>query len=241
MSWRRYANYFYAGGGLAWAAAGLDGALKEDLGGPFVFRAFAAAGGVFLFVALFLTVVAHVANKVSFEKAFDVRHVKRKELQEMRDFSQNFVSQVPSIERLQAIFDASRCCVWWVERSSSLLGERSSKRIGFFSIIKLNDDAVRLLSSNSIDGLRFDRSHICGPRKKAKGLYVGGMGARGVRAKGWLVQHVRARISQFFDDGGSVVFTRPVTDDGLRLAKKLGFLPVVPSQDGMGNIYRLES
>lgn len=114
-------------------------------------------------------------------------------------------------------------------------------RVGFFSIIRLTEAAVGLFNRNNLDGFRMDRTHIAGPRKKAAALYIGGLGASGFRARGWLVQHVRARIDEFFEDGGSVVFTRPVTEDGMRTAKGLGFVPVVAGRDQLGNIYKLES
>ncbi|WP_157476013.1 hypothetical protein [Lysobacter sp. Root690] len=239
MELHGYAKIFYAGGGLAWAFAGLDGVLKGYVNSD-VMRGLVVAGIFFMLIALSLSVVNFVMKRGTFEGSFRARHVKRRELSEVLDFSASFVPQVPPLDRLLAIHDASRCCIWFVERVSGLRGENTSRRVGFFSIISLTEGAVSLLVGNNINGLRLDRSHIAGPRRKVAGLYIGGMGARGFRARGWLVQHIQARISQFFDEGGPVVFTRPVTQDGLRLAEKLGFVPVVQSEPGVGAVYRLD-
>lgn len=238
MRMGRGIDYLYGGALLFWTFAGLDGALSGyvDLG---VMRAFAVAGAALLILAFIAKLVGPMLEDGALETSFEASHVKRKELEDVRSLSADFITQVPSLAHLQAIYDAGRCCVWFVEKKSGRWGERS-KKIGFFSLIRLTDQAIGLLSTNSIDAFRFDRSHIAGPKKKSKALYVGGLGAHGLRGKGWLVQHMRGRISQFFSEGGEVVFTRPVTEDGLRIAKKLKFVPAVSGQDGLGNIYRLD-
>ena len=121
-----------------------------------------------------------------------------------------------------------------------LRGERLSV-LAFFSAIRLTASAAELFSRNALDGFRLDRTHIAGPKRKAEALYIGGLGAKGTRAKGWLVQHLRARIAQFFEEGGVVVFARPVTEDGLRIAKGMGFVPAVSGSETLGNVYRLDS
>lgn len=240
MTLRDLRNVCYGGALLTWAFAGLASVLQRDLPQD-VFLYAAKAGGVFLVIALCIELMRRWVERDEISKLFEAIPVKRGELAEARTLSAKFVPQVPALEQLQAIFEASRRCVWFVDATARSAGGKKSRRVGFFSLIKLTEPAVNLFSRNGLDGFRLDRTHIAGPRGKAIGLYIGGLGARGVRAKGWLVQHVRARIDQFFESGGRVVFARPVTEDGLRIAIGMGFGPAVAGQDTIGNIFKLDS
>lgn len=231
-------NFLFAAAGLVWAFAGLDGALSKDFSGEVFFWA-ARVGGLLLTVALAFDLVRRFSERGSLEKMFEAKKVTRGELKEAREFSEIFLPEVPSEQQLAAIYEASRGCVWFVNSCKIGMGLKKSERVGFFSIIRLTADAVGLYEANNLSSFRMNRTHIAGPKARAHGLYIGGLGAKGIRAKGWIVQHLRSRIDVFFEGGGNVVFTRPVTEDGLRLAKKLGFEPVMVDRQGLGNIYKL--
>jgi hypothetical protein len=231
-------NIFYGATLLTWAFAGLNSALGDSVPTG-SFTAAAQLGAGFLVLALILELARRFLERDVWTRLFDAKPVKRGELAEIRELSLRFVPQVPSLAQVQSVFEAGRRCFWFVELTEKSRGSKKSRRVGFFSLLPLTAQAVALFERNSLDGLRLDRTHICGPRAKPAGLYIGGMGAAGFRARGWLVQHLRARIDHFFEDGGTVVFARPVTDDGLRIAQGIGFFPVVQDQQGLGNVYKL--
>lgn len=230
-------NFLFVGAGLVWAFAGLDGALSKDLDSS-VFAWFARIGGLMLAIALIIELIRRFSERGSLERMFEAKKVTRGEIRDAIAFSQRFLPEVPSEAQLRDIHEASRGCVWFVNSCKFGLGTKKSERVGFFSIIRLTDDAIRLYETNNLSGFQLSRTHIAGPRARARALYIGGLGAKGVRAKGWIIQHLRSRIDVFFEDNGEVVYTRPVTEDGLRLATKLGFAPV-SDRSGLGNIYKL--
>lgn len=233
-------NFCYGAAVLTWTVAGLDGALKEDLL-PAFFSYAGKTGFLFLALALIVELVRRFVERDAVTKLYEPNRVKRGELSEVRELSRKFIPDVPDLEQLQLIFEASRKCIWFVESTRRSAGGKKIERVGFFSIIRLTEEAVRLFSKNALDGFRLNRTHIAGPRSKAPALYIGGLGAKGFRAKGWLVQHVRTRLDEFFEDGGKIVFTRPVTDDGMKAAIRLGFVPVISNRSALGDIYKLES
>lgn len=233
-------NSAFTTGMAIWAFAGLDGALKEQIGGV-AFSMAARVGGLFIIAALVLDLVRRFFEREALEKQFEAVKVRRGELEDAREFSLRFVPEVPDAHQLERIFEASRGCVWFVNRCSLGFGLKRTERVGFFSLIRLTAAAIPLYEGNNLSSFQMDRTHIAGPKLKAKGLYVGGVGALGFRAKGWVVQYLRSRIDQFFEDGGEVVFTRPVTEDGKRLAVSLGFQPVDRNRHSLGNIYKLGS
>lgn len=232
-------NFLYLAACLLWAFAGLDGALSQDLGTQ-VFAWVARAGALSLVAALLLELAKRFFERDTLERMYEARKVTRGELVDAREFSMRFLPEVPPLEQLERIFEASRGCVWFVNESRHGFGLKRIERVGFFSLIRLTQAAVQLYEHNNLNSFQLDRTHIAGPRNAAPALYVGGLGARGFRARGWIVQYLRSRIDSFFEQGGKVVFTRPVTDDGLRLAEKLGFRPVDPARRSLGSIYKLE-
>lgn len=240
MNLSKARNFFFAAGTLAWAFAGLDGALAKDLG-VLAFSYAARVGGGLLAVSLALELARRFFERESLTNMFEAKKVTRGEISDARDFSARFLPEVPVLSQLQDIYEASRGCVWFVNRCALGFGKKKTNRVGFFSLIRLTPAAIQLFSKNNLNSFQMDRTHIAGPRNVAPGLYIGGVGAIGFRAKGWVVQYLRARIDQFFESGGAVVFTRPVTEDGLRLAKNLGFIPTISEQVGIGNIYRLDA
>ena len=231
-------NFAYLACGLTWAFAGLDGALSKELN-EFVFAWAAKIGAIFLLLALCLDLARRFHERETLEKMFEAKKVTRGEVAEAREFSKKFLPDVPPIEQLQEMFEASRGCVWFVNKCNFGFGLKKTERVGFFSLLRLTAAALPLCEANNLNSFQMNRTHIAGPRKSAPGLYVGGLGADGFRARGWLVQYLRSRIDQFFEQGGRVVYTRPVTDEGLRLANSLGFVPAVSAQQGLKNIYKL--
>lgn len=239
MKFEHVRNFFFAATPLLWGFAGLKSILNSIVPEAFTYAGY--GGAVTLLLALVVDLCRRFFERASITRMFEARHAKRGDLAEARELSSQFLPEVPDLEQLQKIFEASRKCVWFVESTARSKGGKKSSRLGFFSIIRLTEEAVELLLKNRLDGFRMDRTHIAGPRRRAPAIYVGGMGAKTFRARGWLVQHIRARIDEFFEDGGKVVFSRPVTNDGLRIATQLGFVPVMSNQSGLGNVYKLES
>src|SRR5690606_18265026 len=155
----------YLGACLIWGFAGLDGAWSKDFGGE-VFLWCARAGGVLLALALLVELARKFTERASLEKMFEARKVTRGELREARDFSALFLPAVPSEQQLRDIYKASRGCVWFVDSCRVGAGLRRSERVGFFSIINLTQEAVRLYEVNNLGSFQLNRTHISGPKAK---------------------------------------------------------------------------
>lgn len=107
-------NISYGAMGLSWAVAGLDGAMKDDFS-PRFFAHAGRVGFLFLVLALAFELFRRLLERESITRLFEARHVKRGELAEVRLLSEKYLPNVPDLEQLQMIFEASRKCVWFVE------------------------------------------------------------------------------------------------------------------------------
>lgn len=172
----------------------------------------------------------------------EFRRVKRTELRSLLAFAKKFLNQGPSLKQVKELYSINPNTIWVAERitENASSRRRSIKTLGFFTIIPLTDKAVRLVDEERLDALHFTSEHIAGVKDKGAALYIGSIAARGFRAKGEILGYVRGRVEEEVEQGSGVVYTRPISKDGLRLAKKYGFQPVSDHVDAneLGRIYK---
>lgn len=148
----------------------------------------------------------------------------------------------PSVNQLKVVHRANENCFIFMERVRVRGVAKNATVIGFCTIVPMNAEASDLLEKNELNGLKFNKDHICSPNKKPKAVYVGSIGAKGAEAKGGVLNYVLGKLDDCADHGIKRVFTRPVTRDGLRIARKYGFEPVDPSvrSDELRELYALD-
>lgn len=103
-----------------------------------------------------------------------------------------------------------------------------SKMVGFFSVFPVTKEAKELLQRNRLKGTELSASQIT-KLENAAAFYVGAIGASGFRAKQQTLAALLGYLLPLVSKKANVVFTHPVTKDGLRLARQRGFEPVLKS------------
>jgi hypothetical protein len=229
--------------GFLLAIAALKGTYFDPNLPPWVFAGllWAAIGGVLL-VGL-CWAVQGTGDWLSRDVVESFRAAKRDELQDLIPFFDRVVGTPrPSLNELKEIFNANNQVFRFLEKRTKQGRKTKSAIQGFCTLLPVTKEAAVLLARDELNGLRMSRAHIAAPGKAHKTIYIGSIGGDSPKARAAVLNYVLGHIDDCATRGVTCVYTRPVTKDGLRVAKKYGFKPV--SQDvgenELGRLYVLE-
>lgn len=195
---------------------------------------------VFVFAAW---LVSQIGDWLSRDVTESFRAIKRSEIQHLIPFYDRVVGgDRPSLNELKEIFAANSQVFRVCEKVISRGHQRKSQFVGLCTIVPMARESEDLLASEQLHGLRMNKSHIARPKQASRVLYIGSIGADGVQAKAAVMSYVLGIIDDAANHGVKRVYTRPVTIDGLRVAKKYGFEPVKPDvgPDDLRRLYCLD-
>lgn len=122
----------------------------------------------------------------------------------------------------------------------SKTGLRTVQEIqGYFCVIPLVESAALRIKTGEITAMGLSSNDIAGDRASA--IYLGGIAARGNIARGVCLGQLQEELARIFRVCGDVeVLTRPVTSDGLRLAKGYGFRPLTGKVLRLGELATIQ-
>jgi hypothetical protein len=155
------------------------------------------------------------------------RSIRRDELRDLVPFYDRIIGgDRPSINDLKEIYNANNQ-VFRVREKVVQRGQRKKTTlVGFCTIVPMSLEAEALLAQEQLDGVRMNRAHILRPGRSPRIIYIGSIGGDGATAKAAVLNYVLGVIDDCASRGVNRVYTRPVTQDGLRVARKYGFRPV---------------
>lgn len=184
--------------------------------------------GIAIFSLLVLAwPIYEISNWASEESIDNFRSAKRHELQEVIPFYDRVVGgDRPTINALKELFNANNKSFVFYEKISYSGGQKRTKVLGFCTIIPVTTQAEKLLEREELNGLRLDRAHVVRPGAACASIYIGSIGADGQSAKAAVLNYVLGQLHSYASAGVKRAYTRPVTKDGLRVAKKYAFVPV---------------
>lgn len=120
--------------------------------------------------------------------------------------------------------------------------ESSEKIVGSFALTPITKATCELLETEQLTGVGFNATHIAAPDERPAALYLSGIVALET-AKGYTELLLSWKLQQEAEEGNRLIYTKPLTDDGMRLVKKYEFSPVSPGVDydnGKGHIFKKE-
>lgn len=171
------------------------------------------------------------------------RSLKRSELQDLVPFFDRVVGgERPSLNELKKIFNANSDVFKVLEKVVQYNQKKRSELVGFCTIVPMKRDAEQLLATEQLNGLRMNAEHIASSMKQARVLYIGSIGAQGSKPRAAVLNYVLGVMDDAAGHGVRKVYTRPVTKDGLRVALRYGFEPVMADAkpDELKRLYALD-
>lgn len=155
------------------------------------------------------------------------RAARRDEIQDLIPFYERVVgTERPSLNELKELFNANNQVFRFLEKITKQGSKKKQSIIGFCTILPVTPEAELLLANEELHGLKMTKAHILAPNKAAKAIYIGSIGGDRAAAKAAVLNYVLGLIDDCASKGVKHVYTRPITKDGLRVAKKYGFAPV---------------
>jgi hypothetical protein len=152
--------------------------------------------------------------------------VRPDQLQELYGFISGTLDGVAPYEVFRAWYDKNPEVIRAVVRERAYPLLRKRRVVGFYSLFPVSREARDLLSRNILKGTALEPAHILPKGRKPAALYIGAIGAKGRRGREATLQFLMGQLASEVERRCSLVFTRPMTPDGLRLARKYGFREV---------------
>ncbi|HWS55665.1 MAG TPA: hypothetical protein VN228_16115 [Pyrinomonadaceae bacterium] len=181
------------------------------------------------------------------DKPYDCKTAKWEDLKAIHSFATEELGQVSDLQKMERWFQTNRQ-IFWIITDKSAQGPREKQLVGYYAVLPLNKEASDLLGTEQIEGISLAPEHLIPYRrgrirKTPASIYVGGIvSKKGPRVRHFVLGSLIGHLNQEKLNGVKTVFSRPVTDDGLRLVKKYGFRPVSRFVNGyqMNHIYKFE-
>jgi hypothetical protein len=144
-----------------------------------------------------------------------------------------FEGDVSPLENMIAWQNHNPNIFWAIKKRN----ENEGKIVGYFCVIPLKRKAAKLIQKEEITGAQFELDHITSKKYKAKpyAIYIGAVAAKGLFARAASINHLDQFLRHLKMRKIINTYTRPVTKDGLRLAKKKGFKSVDNDNQNMMN------
>lgn len=120
--------------------------------------------------------------------------------------------------------------LWVIQRVVKAGGAEKRRLVGFFSLFPLKKQATKRCDRGELFGAQISVDDILRPGATPAGVYIGAIAGRGKLAQGVAIGALMERLNTLLKRGGAV-YTRPVTEIGLRRVRKYGFVPVRPDVD----------
>lgn len=218
-------------GGAVLAVAALKDLFDHFGSLSWIYRLMVVAGVATLLVALVALFAWFAMNAISasaraVETSYVIGTVRTDQLEAYHGLCRSILGEgVASLEKLRQWHGKNPDTVWAVYRQRSRGLRHKIEMVGFFSVFPVTKQASELLFKNQLKGTELGPQHIVSRGRTPAATYIGAVGAKGFRAKertlGALMGYVTSPARKTL-----LLFTRPVTKDGLRLAWQQGFEPV---------------
>ena len=170
------------------------------------------------------------------------RPARSKELMWVREFASSyFGTGVTPLESMRRWHEKYKSVFILLEEVDRAQGRTQSTIHGYHCMIPLTSAAARLVADEQVDGTTILADHVSSTLRDAAAVYIGGVAGKGRRARAAILADLYARIDDL-QERRIPIYTRPITDDGLRLVNDYPFVPVDPKvpAETLKRIYRLD-
>ena len=180
------------------------------------------AGGLLLWLIIFLRTIYE-----RLDPRYDCYRAKERDLKRIYDFCRPLLGDdLSDVDQMKRMFNRNQHIFWMVKRVERRGRYKDTPVVGCFSIIPLTHMGVQRVQAEEITGSQFAPEHIAKPRSARRAIYIGGIAAVGRRVQGVTLHFAQGHVARERASGVETVYTRPVTDDGLRLLRKYEFTAV---------------
>jgi hypothetical protein len=173
---------------------------------------------------------------------YECHKARKKDLDLIYEFAkQQFGEGISSLQTMQKWYKKNPSVFFVVITERMKPSEIRTKIAGYYCVLPLTDLGIEKIKTGEVRGADIPLEYIARIKKESSAVYVGGIAAKGGRAKAALLAVMNKEFYSNSSRWPKVFYTRPVTWDGVRVAKKKGFVALDPLKNGeINTIYKLE-
>jgi predicted acylesterase/phospholipase RssA len=147
-----------------------------------------------------------------------------------------FGSQISDASTVKMWFDKNPNIFEIVTKTKT--GEADAEDIeGYLCALPLTDTGRRGVAKGAYTGATIPTDEITAPNEKASAVYIGGVAGESEKAKLKVMLRLKTVLGLY--DSASVIYTRPITEEGLRWVVRSGFTRVDGQSDNaLGYLYK---
>lgn len=177
-----------------------------------------------------------------FDDDFECYKAKRRELPAIHRLAREFLGdEVSPIEVMQRWHGKNSSVFHLIVTLKRTSFESKKRMVGYCCMLPLTEIGVNKITAGEITGRDISIEYIASSRKECAAVYIGGIAAKGSKARAVLLAILRKEFASANRKWSGIFYARPITRDGLRIAKKNGFVAIDPANHGkIGAIYKLE-
>jgi hypothetical protein len=157
---------------------------------------------------------------------YNAASVQKSALPRLYEFIRDVLDEVAPYEVFESWYEKNPHVIIAVVKNTQNRFTSRQDIVGFFSVFPVNELAADLLWNNQLIGSGFSAGHICSQKEKPAAYYIGAVGGKGSRGRSYTLQHLIGHMAALLRHGPKTVFTRPMTSDGMRIARNYRFTPV---------------
>jgi pimeloyl-ACP methyl ester carboxylesterase len=144
-----------------------------------------------------------------------------------------FGSDLSSVAQIREWLAVNPRLIWILEKKAEK--ESGREMAGYFCLLPLTLEAARSVREGTLTGVGIRGRDIAPPSQQPRFIYVGSIVGKGLTARAILLQELGRKIAEMASGDAVTLYTRPVTEDGLKVAKQNRMEPVdVTVTDGKG-------
>lgn len=162
------------------------------------------------------------------------------DLKTINEFAQReFGERVSELQLMKRWWRVNDLVFHIISRVTILKGGRREEMVGYFCVIPLKGAVLEKLCKGEITGADIGAEFIAKQDQAPEAVYIGGVAGVDQASRGSALHFLSAHLNLFAEDKPVRVLTRPVTDDGLRVADGYGMTPVDATKTGRGHVYEV--
>lgn len=187
-------------------------------------------GIIFLFIALIFFLIPRIVPRLKRTQHIVCAKAKWNQLEDVHTFCEQILGEeVATLERLQNWYSKNSEVIHIIYLQNNFQFRQVKKIIGVFSVFPLTQAATKLFSQNQLKGSEILEQHITKRTENATAIYIGAVVGKGFRGRQQTLLALIGYITSLVEKKISIIFTRPITPDGRRLAKQYEFVSVIQS------------
>ena len=196
-------------------------------------------GLILLAVGFLLWLTKIIVDNFEFYIGTEFNMIDRGDINKVIKIAKKELKQSPSRNEIKSILDIRNDIIVTQKRVYKFFGFKKKRVTGFYSIFPLKAEVPSLLDKEQISVRQFTNDHIASRNQRTISLYLGGVATKGFGFS--IINCLKGVILTEKRNGLEAVYTRPVTEVGLKLAKKAGFVPVddTANENELDRIYKL--